>query len=80
MGKGEQGREMDGLMDTKVEGGASDGLVCGVVECWEVGVGESLVDGDALGGVEGEHAVQQVQRQRCGPREEPRERDLWSVT
>ncbi len=63
-------------LEVEVEGGGAVGLVAGVVPDVEVRVLEGLLDADAAGRVEGEHAVQEVQRVRVRVREERRERLL----
>lgn len=63
-------------LELEVEGGRAAGLVRGVVPDLQVGVLERLLDADARAGVEGEEAVQQVQRVGVGGAEEGVEGDL----
>ena len=56
--------------EVEVEGCGAGGLVRGVVPDVQVGVLEGFLDGDAGRGIEGEHAVQEVQGVWVGVGEE----------
>lgn len=57
-------------LEVEIEGGGAVRLVRGVVPDLEVGVLEGLLDRDARRGVEGEHAIEQVEGVRVGVGEE----------
>lgn len=62
--------------EVEVEGRGAGGFVGGIVPDVQVGVLEGLLDGDTRGGVEGEHAVEEVEGVGVGVGEEAVEGDL----
>lgn len=62
--------------EVEIEGRGTGGFVRGVVPDVKVGVLEGLLDGNTRGGVEGEHAVEEVEGVRVGVGEESVEGDL----
>lgn len=66
-------------LELEVKGGGTGGLVGGVVPDLQVGVLEGVFARDSGGGVEGEHAVEEVQGVWVGVREEALEGDLGHV-